>query len=47
MAKWIADVYSSLDAAATAIALIDNTVTLHITAFSEGGLQKVLVIKSV
>lgn len=47
MANWIPNVYSSLDAAATAIALIDNTTTIHVTAFSEGGLQKVLVVKSV
>lgn len=46
MAKWIVDIYDTLAAAETAIELIDNTVTLHIVAFKEGSLQKVMVAKS-
>ena len=47
MANWIADVYDTLAAAATAIELIDNTTTIHILGFKEGAMQKILVVKSV
>ena len=46
MGNWAADIYDSLDAAATAIELIDSAVTIHILGFKEGAMQKILVVKA-
>jgi len=46
MAKWIANVYTSVADLHAAIELIDNTVTIHIVPYKEGSKQLYLLIQA-